>query len=112
MHKDAKISEQNFAEPPENGVLLNVSNVECGIEDNDQSDSNMDIDSGPVDLMRMKKLAYRCQQTWEPNNFLYKDAKISEQNLAKPPENGVLLNVSKVECGIEDNDHGHRQWTN
>ena len=33
-----------------NGVLLNVSNVECGIEDNDQSDSNMDIDSGPVDF--------------------------------------------------------------
>ena len=55
-------------------------------------------------LMRMQKLAYRCQQTWEPNNFLYKVAKISEQNLAKPPENGVLLNVSKVECGIEDND--------
>ena len=55
-------------------------------------------------LMRMQKLAYRCQQTWESNNFLYKDAKISEQNLAKPPENGVLLNVSKVECGIEDND--------
>ena len=50
MYKDAKISEQNFAEPPENGVLLNVSNVECGIEDNDQSDSNMDIDSGPVDF--------------------------------------------------------------
>ena len=50
MYKDAKISEQNFTEPPENGVLLNVSNVECGIEDNDQSDSNMDIDSGPVDF--------------------------------------------------------------
>ena len=55
-------------------------------------------------LMRMQKLAYRCQQTWEPNNFLYKDAKISEQNFAEPPENGVLLNVSNVECGIEDND--------
>ena len=36
----------------------------------------------------------------EPNNFLYKDVQISEQNLHELPENGVLLNVSKVECGI------------
>ena len=40
----------------------------------------------------------------KPNNFLYKDVKISEQNLAQLLENGVLLNVPKVECGMEDND--------
>lgn len=50
MYKDVQISEQNHHELPENGVLLNVSKVECGIEVNEQSDSNVDIDSGPVDF--------------------------------------------------------------
>ena len=50
LYKDVQISEQNLHELPENGVLLNVSKVECGIEVNEQSDSNVDIDSGPVDF--------------------------------------------------------------
>lgn len=50
LYKDVQISEQNLLELPQNGVLLNVSKVECGIEVNEQSDSNVDIDSGPVDF--------------------------------------------------------------
>ena len=50
LYKDVQISEQNLHEIPENGVLLNVSKVECGIEVNEQSDSNVDIGSGPVDF--------------------------------------------------------------
>lgn len=50
MYKDVKISEQKLAELPENGVLLNVPKVKCGMENNDQSNSDIDIDSGPVDF--------------------------------------------------------------
>lgn len=39
----------------------------------------------------------------EPNNFLYKDVRISKENLTQLPENGVLSNVPKVECEVENN---------
>ena len=39
----------------------------------------------------------------EPNNFLYKDVRISKENLTQLPENGVLSNVLKVECQVENN---------
>lgn len=35
---------------PENGVPLNVPKVECGMENDDQSNSDIDIDSGQVDF--------------------------------------------------------------
>ena len=50
LYKDVQISKENLDELPENGVLLNVSKVECGIKVNEQSDSNVDIDRGPVDF--------------------------------------------------------------
>ena len=50
LYKDVKISAQKLAELPENGVPLNVPKVECGMEHNDQSNSDIDIDSGPVDF--------------------------------------------------------------
>lgn len=48
-------------------------------------------------------------ETGEPNNFLYKDVKISHQNIADLPENGVLIGVTRIECGdqnqkFNDND--------
>ena len=55
LYKDVKISEQNLAELPEYGVLLNVPKIECGMEDNNQSDSNVDMDSGPVDFDENEK---------------------------------------------------------
>lgn len=39
----------------------------------------------------------------EPNNFLYKDVRISKENLTQLPENGVLSNVPKVECEVKNN---------
>ena len=36
--------------------------------------------------------------------FLYKDVRISKDNLTQLPEHGVLSNIPKVECEVENND--------
>lgn len=41
-------------------------------------------------------------ETGEPNNFLYKDVKINHQNIADLPENGVLIGVTRIECGDQN----------
>ena len=56
LYTDVNISEQNLAELPENGVLLNMPKVECEMEVDDQSDSNIHIDSGPVDFDENEKV--------------------------------------------------------
>ena len=53
LYKDVKISHQNIADLPENGVLIGVTRIECGDQNqkfNDNDDSEIDIDSGPVDF--------------------------------------------------------------
>ena len=73
---------------PDNGVLLNVSKVECGIEVNEQSDSNVDIDSGPVDFDDNEKV-YNSES--EMGSFILanietkKEKEIIEDEFVKQP---------------------------
>lgn len=60
-YKDVKISHQNIADLPENGVLIGVTRIECGDQNqkfnaNDNDDSEIDIDSGPVDFDENEKV--------------------------------------------------------
>lgn len=60
-------------------------------------------------IVRLKKVSDALywltgvEKHGEPNNFLYKDVRISKENLTQLPENGVLSNVLKVECEVENN---------
>ena len=60
-------------------------------------------------IVRLKKVSDALywltgvEKHGEPNNFLYKDVRISKENLTQLPENGVLSNVLKVECQVENN---------
>lgn len=59
LYKDVKISHQNIADLPENGVLISVTRIECGDQNqkfNDNDDSEIDIDSGPVDFDENEKV--------------------------------------------------------
>ena len=59
LYKDVKISHQSIADLPENGVLIGVTRVECGDQKqnaNDDDDSEIDIDSGPVDFDENEKV--------------------------------------------------------
>ena len=88
LYKDVQISEQNLHELPENGVRLNVSKVECGIEVNEQSDSNVDIDSGPVDFDDNEKV-YNSESemgSFIPANIeTKKEKEIIEDEFVKQP---------------------------
>lgn len=89
LYKDVKISEQNLAELPENGVPLNVPKVDCGMEDNDQSNSDIDTDSGPVDFDGNEKV-YNSE--CEMGSFILtnidtkKERQIIEGEFLKQPE--------------------------
>lgn len=89
LYKDVKISEQNLAELPENGVPLNVPKVECGMENSDQSNSNIDIDSGPVDFDDNEKV-YNSESemgSFIPTNIdTKKERQIIEGEFLKQPE--------------------------
>lgn len=60
-------------------------------------------------IVRLKKVSDALywltgvEKHGEPNNFLYKDVRISKENLTQLPENGVHSNVLKVECQVENN---------
>ena len=59
LYNDVKISHQNIADLPENGVLIGVTRVECGDQKqnaNDDDDSEIDIDSGPIDFDENEKV--------------------------------------------------------
>ena len=49
MHRDVKINEQNLADLPENGVILDVNTIECTKEESKKLDACIDIGTGPVD---------------------------------------------------------------
>lgn len=89
LYKDITISDQNLAELPENGVPLNVPKVECGMETSDKSNSNIGIDSGPLDFDDNEKV-YNSESemgSFIPTNIdTKKERQIIEGEFLKQPK--------------------------
>lgn len=96
LYKDVKISHQNIADLPENGVLIGITRIECGDQnqkfnaDDDDDDSEIDIDSGPVDFDENEKV-YNSQT--EMGSFIPSNTDTKkEKNIIQ----GTFLNESQV----------------
>ena len=81
LYKDVKISPQNIADLPENGVLIGVTRIECGDQNqkfnaNDNDDSEIDIDSGPVDFDENEKV---CNSQTEMGSLIPSNTDTKEE---------------------------------
>lgn len=89
LFKDVKINEQILADLPENGVLLDVTRVECKEEESEKSDTHIDIDSGPVDFDENEKVYYSETEmgSFIPTNIdTKKEKQIIEDKFLKQPQ--------------------------
>ena len=89
LYKDVKIDEQNLARLPENGVLKNVTRVECREDEIGKHSDDVEIDSGPVDFDDHEKV-YNSESemsSFIPTNIdAKKEEEIITDEFLKPPE--------------------------